>query len=880
VLAASGALAPVALDGQQPGTAPSAPAATGASADPAAARRRPRPYAQVVTERAVTDSGGITVHRVDDRWLLEVPDSLARRDFPAREPRRRRPDRLRRLHLRRHLHRGAARAVGAPGRPAPPAHAEPERLRRRLAAGGALGGEQQPGPHSRRLPHRAYGRGGALGGRDSATAVVDVTDFFAGDTPAIAGLSAAQRRQYQVRRLDPVRSYVNTVRSFPMNVEVRHTQTFEAAEPPSDRSAGALTLEMRQSLVLLPRTPMRPRYADARAGFATVQRVNYGLDAQKAESQRFIRRWRLEPKDTAAYLRGEQVEPIKPIVYYLDPATPAKWRPYVRQGITDWQKAFEAAGFRNAILAKDPPSRTEDPDWDPEDIRYSVVRWTASLVRNAVGPSTADPRTGEIIESDITWYHNHMRSYRNRLMVETGAANPAARTLEIPEELMGETMRQVITHEVGHALGLPHNMVASHSFPVDSLRRPSFVRRYGVSATIMDYARQNYVAQPGDGLAPKDFIRRLGPFDDFIINWGYRALPQAHTPEDERATLHRWIMEQRGPMAYRYVPQQLGGVDPRAQTEDLGDDPVKATTYAVANLRRVVPNLPAWTTRPGEDYEDLSELYGEAMRMWGTYMGHVVTVVGGTEVDARTADQPGAAFRPVPRARQEAALAFLSEQAFRTPEWLAPRDIVSRIGPPPAARSVAGVQAGVVQQLLDVRRLARMADAERTDAANAYPVATYLSDLRTALWDGEGAAPDASRRALQRVHLERLGALVAPPAPAPGGQGAGGAPPRPIPSPLLALPNVLRSDLPALARAQVAAVRDLARRRAALATAAMARAHWQDVVARAELVVRTGWPLARPFANLDVTRSHARPAPLAPRRQDRTAPAANELKKK
>jgi hypothetical protein len=354
----------------------------------------------------------------------------------------------------------------------------------------------------------------------------------------------------------------------------------------------------------------------------------------------------------------------------------------------------------------------------------------------------------------------------------------------------------------------------------------------------MDYARQNYVAQPGDGLAPEDFVRQLGPFDDFIIDWGYRVLPQAATPEAELPTLRQRLAEQHGrPMGYRYVPQDLTGIDPRAQTEDVGDDPVRASEYAIANLKRVVPNLVAWTTRPGEDYAELQELHGETLGMWSLYMGHVANVVGGVEIDYRTADQPGAVYRAVPRARQQEALRFLAAQAFRTPEWLAPRDIVSRIGPPPAARSVAGVQAGVVQQLLDVRRLARMADAERTDAANAYPVATYLSDLRSALWDGEGAAPDASRRALQRVHLERLGALVAPPAPAPGGQGAGGAPPRPIPSPLLALPNVLRSDLPALARAQVAAVRDLARRRAALAIAAMARAHWQDVVARAELVL-------------------------------------------
>ncbi|GLC25505.1 zinc-dependent metalloprotease [Roseisolibacter agri] len=845
VLAALAALPLAPLMAQPPATPAQTPPAAGAPATPGGPtsaqppRRAPRPYAQVVTARAVTDAGGITVHRVDDRWLFEVPDSLLARDFLL-----------------------VSRVAGVPsnfdGFVSAGTSVEDrvvrwertgDRLVLRSIGFDAVADDSLPialsvasnnvGPILAAFPVQAFGR---AGGRDSATAVVDVTDFFAGDTPAIAGLTAAQRRQYQVRRLDPARSYVSTVRSFPMNVEVRHTQTFDAAEPPSDRSGGALTLEMRQSLVLLPKTPMRPRYADARVGFFAVERVNYGLDEQKAASQRFIRRWRLEPKDTAAYLRGELVEPIKPIVYYLDPATPAKWRPYVRQGIQDWQKAFEVAGFRNAILAKDPPSRAEDPEWDPEDIRYSVVRWAASLVRNAVGPSTSDPRTGEIIESDITWYHNHMRSYRNRLMVETGAANPAARTLEIPEELMGETMRQVITHEVGHALGLPHNMVASSAFPVDSLRRASFVRRYGVSATIMDYARQNYVAQPGDGLAPKDFIRRLGPYDDFVINWGYRALPQARTPEDERATLHGWLMAQRGPLAYRYVPQQLGGVDPRAQTEDLGDDPVRAGTYAVANLRRVVPSLVEWTTKPGEDYDDLAELYGEAMRMWATYMNHAVTTIGGVEVDARTADQAGPAYRAVPRARQREAVAFLAEQVLRTPAWLAPEEILSRIGPQSGASSLANAQAAVLTQMLAAARLARLADAEARTPDAAYAPTAYLADVRRALWGAvpSVAAPDANRRALQRVHVERLGALVAPPAPPAGGQGAGGGggpggPGQQLPA-LLAPPAVPRTDLPALARGELRTLRDTARRSAAL-SAGMARAHWQDMADRIDVIL-------------------------------------------
>ena len=814
-----------------PAPAPQQQAAQPGEGQTGQQRRRARPYAQVVTDRAVTDTGGITVHRVDDRWLFEVPDSLMGRDFLL-----------------------VSRIAGVPanfggflsaGTSLEERVVRWERQRDRIIlrtiAYDAVADDSLPiaisvasnnvGAILAAFPIEAYGK-------DSASFVIEVGSFFSGDTPALSGLSPAQRRQYQVRRLDPARSFLTAVKSFPQNVEVRHTQTFEATEPPADRASGTISLDMRQSIVLLPRVPMRPRYADPRAGFFAVTRVNYGLDVQKADSQSFIRRWRLEPKDPAADARGELVEPVKPIVYYIDPATPTRWRPYVRMGIEDWQKPFEKAGFRNAIIAKDPPTAAEDPDWDPEDIRYSVVRWAASLVRNAVGPSTSDPRTGEIIESDITFYHNHMRSYRNRLLIETGAANPVARTLDMPEELRGETMRKVITHVVGHAIGLPHNMIASSSIPIDSLRSASFANRYGVSLTIMDYARQNYIAQPGDSLTPTSFVRRLGPFDDFIVNWGYRVIPEARTPEEERPILDRWLREQTGAMRYRYLPQYLAGVDPRSQTEDIGDDPVRASTYAIENLKRVVPNLVAWTTRDGDDYSELNELYGEALGMWARYMGHVVSVIGGVEVDLKTADQDGVVFTAVDRARQQAALRFLGEQAFRTPSWLAPDAILARIGPPAGQTSLVDRQAAVVTQLLDARRLSRLAQSEAMNERNAYPPAVYLADLRRAMWGAPGslATPDANRRTLQRVYLERLAALVEPPEPpqGSGGQGGGGGGPQQPPSPLLVAPNVPRTDLPALARSQLRAIQADARRAAGTASSAVVGAHWQEVVDRVD----------------------------------------------
>ncbi len=463
-----------------------------------------------------------------------------------------------------------------------------------------------------------------------------------------------------------------------------------------------------------------------------------------------------------------------------------------------------------------------------------MIRWAASLVRNAVGPHTSDPRTGEILNSEITWYHNHMRSYRNWLIMETGAANEMAQTLDIPEELMGETMRQVIAHETGHALGLQHNMVASSSFPVESLRDPKFTSVYGVSATIMDYARQNYIAQPGDGLQPKDFIRRVGPFDDFAINWGYRVIPDAKTADAEQGTLNGWIKNQTGRFPYRFVPAEYGSIDPRSQTEDLGDDPVKASTYAVMNYKRMIPNLIRWTTAPGGDYADLQEVYTEALGRWAGYMGHVAQVIAGVNVDLKTADQAGAVYTVVPKAKQQAALAFLNDNVFVTPDWLQPASITTLIGPSPLpARQVA-----VLNNVLSNQRLGRLEAVEKFDATKAWPLADYMAEVKRLIWNSpQGLTPDANRRALQRAYVARLGSIVNPPAAPAAAPGAAANGPATPPGPFLAPVNLAQSDIPALARAQLRAIQSQANIAASGATNATLKAHWQDIADRAKEIV-------------------------------------------
>ncbi|MDB4602230.1 zinc-dependent metalloprotease, partial [Flavobacteriaceae bacterium] len=595
-------------------------------------------------------------------------------------------------------------------------------------------------------------------GIDSTSTLIEVTKLFSEDVKPL-GFPQSRRKGYKISSLNSKKSFIESIKSYPENIESRHVKTYNSSSPPSNSSTGTISLEINNSMILLPKVPMKRRYFDQRVGWFARSQVDYGLDVQESKSLKYLDRWRLEVRDEdlEKFKNGELVTPKKQIVYYIDRATPVKWRKYLKQGIEDWQIAFEEAGFKNAIIAKDPPTKEEDPDWSPEDVRYSVVRYLASPIPNANGPHVSDPRSGEILESDINWYHNVMTLLRNWFFVQTAAINEDARGVSFDDEVMGRLIRFVSAHEVGHTIGLPHNMGSSSAYPVDSLRSATFTKKYGTAPSIMDYARFNYIAQPEDkGVA---LMPDIGVYDKHSVRWGYRPIPDAKTAKDEKKTLDKWIRDNENSLMHRFGS---AGIDPSSQTEDLGDDAVKASEYGILNLKRIIPNLNKWTSEDGKDYSDLQTMYGQVLSQFNRYMGHVSSNIGGVYQYYKTYDQEGPVYTHVKKSHQKKCMNFLNDQLFETPTWMIDNNILNKIEFAGITNRIRSTQSRTLNSILDFGKMARLIENEAINGKAAYTLIDMMSDLKRGIWKElyTHKTIDVYRRNLQLAYLDRISYIM------------------------------------------------------------------------------------------------------------------------
>jgi hypothetical protein len=809
---------------------------------PEAPKKGPKPYKEVIDSTAITQKGLFLVHKMDDKYLFEIPDSLLERDIMA-------------------ITRYSKTAAGA----------------------GIFGGEEvnrqvirwEKGPNNniflKSITHvimspdstkpiaTAVKNSSAdpiiavfdikaikkdSSGKINQAYVLDVTSTFDSDLQTFS-IDPIRKQLLNITAFQKDKSFISKVNAYPMNIEIRTVKTFATTPPrisltpvpqigsnfPAALDAGVVTLEFNTSMIILPKVPMRKRLFDARVGYFANQYAVFEEESLKSDKDVFAVRWRLEPKskeDAEKQKRGELIEPKKPIIYYVDPATPVKWRKYIKDGIDDWNPAFEAAGWKNAIKGEYWPEN--DTTMSLEDARFSVVRYFAADIQNAYGPNVHDPRSGEIIESHIGWYHNIMSLLRNWYMIQTAAVDPAARKKRFDDDLMGELIRFVSSHEVGHTLGLRHNMGASSATPVEKLRDPEFQATYGHTSSIMDYARFNYVAQPEDGV--KHFFPRIGDYDKWAITWGYKYFADAKDEDEEKKILNDLTKE-----AYKnrrlWFGTETSPYDPRYQTEDIGDNAMKSSEYGIKNLKRILPNLEAYSKEDGESYAELDELYSNLVGQYRRYMGHVTKNVGGIYDTPKTYDMNGNQFEVVPKAIQKEAITFLNTQLFNTPTWILDQNILAKTKPENGIEAIKSIQDFTLSSLFAGDRAVRLMESAAASPAN-YSLDEMMTDLRNGIFSEikSKSSIDIYRRNLQKLFVDKAIALLKP----------GNALVRAIPVGVTygfstKSVNLAQTDLPSIARGHLNELKNQIKAAIPNTADKLSRYHLQDLAARIDLAL-------------------------------------------
>ncbi|MBA2501187.1 MAG: zinc-dependent metalloprotease [Chitinophagaceae bacterium] len=753
---------------QRPDRGNSKPASTPETTALANAARNtgPKPYREIITAQARTQTGLLVTHKVDDKYYFEIPDSVLGREI---------------LVVNRISKAAAGARSGFAG-----------------YAGDQIGDNVisfEKGPNNKiflkSISYQESSRD-SVGGmyysvlnsnlhpivasfdikaysKDSLTynmgSVIEVTDYLMGDND-ILFFASRTKRSLGLNQYQKDNSYILDIKSYPSNIQVKTVKTYmrtPPAAPGQATSSGSAmgstgtptTYELNSSMLLLPSSTMQPRYFDPRIGYFSTGYTDFDLNPQGVQRVRMITRWKLEPKteDIEKYKRGELVEPKKPIIFYIDPATPKKWVSYLIAGVNDWQIAFEKAGFKNAIFAKEAP--LNDPEWSIENANYSAIVYKPSDIPNASGPHVHDPRTGEILESHINWYHNVMSLLRNWYLIQTAAVDPRARNIQFEDSLMGELIRFVSSHEVGHTLGLRHNFGSSSSVPVENLRNKAWVEANAHTPSIMDYARFNYVAQPEDSIAESGLFPRIGDYDIWAIEWGYRWFPQAKSPEAEVPILNKLTIEKLKDKRL-WFGTESDPDDPRTQNEDLGDNAMIASGYGIKNLQRILEKLPEWSKEENKDYTTLNELYSQVVTQFGRYMGHAAKNIGGIMTTPKTVEQSGTVIEFVPETKQKEAMAFLQKQLFTTPSWLIDNNISNYTGNN-KLNTVSNVQNVILSRLLGNSTFEKLFRFEEESNA-PYTAIEMVTDLRKGIWSELAVRKpiDIYRRNLQKMFVERL----------------------------------------------------------------------------------------------------------------------------